>query len=144
MDELLRQLKQKTNSLQVLSMIFICSLAFLFFTSGFVFVGNTRDLIFYEIGWITFGFGLVILLVREQVRKDGESLFEEISDELQWDVKGQVMTGSSADLTRPNVNSRYALRRFAKTSDLPFGLSAMHYLALQALGMVLLAVSMRY
>ena len=70
--------------------------------------------------WTTFipSLGVLILaVVYETLRKRGNVLFEEISDELQWNVQG----GGAKPLAekRPDLNARLVLRTFARASDMP-------------------------
>jgi hypothetical protein len=54
----------------------------------------------------------------DTLRKRGDALFEEISDELQWNIRIE----SKQELTmaeRPELNARVALRSFARATDLP-------------------------
>lgn len=58
----------------------------------------------------------VLTIVRYEIlRKRGDALFEEISDELQWNIKRAVSTTEE----RPMLTARVALRSFARATDLP-------------------------
>jgi hypothetical protein len=61
----------------------------------------------------------VICIIRyESLRKRGDALFEEISDELQWNVRTESKANPHTS-DRPNLNARVALRSFARATDLP-------------------------
>lgn len=63
---------------------------------------------------------LALIVFRDSIRRVGESLFEEISDELQWFVAGQLSPSKNdSPPSRPPLEIRYALRRFARDTDLP-------------------------
>lgn len=69
--------------------------------------------------WIIFLFlTMIMIYFYESLRKKGEVLFEEVSDELEWDVKGNKI-GEERN-SRPEIDARVSLRSFAKTTDLPF------------------------
>jgi hypothetical protein len=51
------------------------------------------------------------------LRKRGDALFEEISDELQWNIRKNLAAPTTTD--RPELNARVALRSFARATDLP-------------------------
>lgn len=60
----------------------------------------------------------VMAIVRyDTLRKRGDALFEEISDELQWNVHQSVTETIARE--RPELNARVALRSFARATDLP-------------------------
>ncbi|HXQ72190.1 MAG TPA: hypothetical protein VN844_16965 [Pyrinomonadaceae bacterium] len=60
----------------------------------------------------------VVAIVRyETLRKRGDALFEEISDELQWNLRQNVTETIARE--RPELNARVALRSFARATDLP-------------------------
>lgn len=76
---------------------------------------------FLQIGQIGFAvFALANAVLYETLRKRGDAMFEEISDELQWNIRGAKSSGG-ADLVdeRPNLQARIILRTFARASDLP-------------------------
>lgn len=56
----------------------------------------------------------------ERLRKIGDVLFLEISDELQWNIRSKEMRSEeSAARERPKLDVRITLRSFARASDLP-------------------------
>ncbi|MGC2236757.1 MAG: hypothetical protein WA584_11385 [Pyrinomonadaceae bacterium] len=67
--------------------------------------------------WIPFLLVITAIYSYESKRKQGEVLFEEISDELEWHIKSDKTEAAS---TRPEINARVSLRSFFKTTDLPF------------------------
>jgi hypothetical protein len=60
---------------------------------------------------------LALLGVHEGLRKRGDALFQELSDELQWFVGRAQAQEVPAD--RPALTARVALRSFATAVDLP-------------------------
>ena len=68
-------------------------------------------------------FALLLSVVFEGRRKEGDVLFKEISDELQWYVrfqkKDKIDISPSTPEHRPDLQARLALRAFAQSSDLP-------------------------
>lgn len=69
---------------------------------------------------------LISVVVYESLRKQGDSLFEEVSDELQWNIRkaGRKTTaGADYEATvadeRPKLHTRIILRSFARATDLP-------------------------
>lgn len=68
-------------------------------------------------------FSLYLLTSFDRMRRRGDATFEELSDELQWHIRGHQKTvelGSerSASST-PNLEVRLAMRRFSAACDLP-------------------------
>src|SRR5207248_3149729 len=56
----------------------------------------------------------------ETIRKRGDILFKEISDELQWNVRfSDPDSPGTAPPRRPSFDARLTLRSFAQASDLP-------------------------
>ena len=75
---------------------------------------------FFYASLLTGGLGLILVMFYEMLRKQGESLFEEISDELEWHVEGVRVTDRASDVVeRPHLHARIILRSFARTTDLP-------------------------
>lgn len=65
--------------------------------------------------------GISSLVVFEKKKRRGEILFEEISDELHWDIGYQRTSKNNVIANeRPNLEIRLILRDFAKSSNLPF------------------------
>lgn len=117
----LRELTTKIRSLGLLTVLFtggsIASFTYLLATF------RRSSWIFPDPFWLLaiFAFSSIsALIVRDTMRKTGESLFEELSDEVQWFVlhdKGRDAKG--LDSARPPLEIRYELRRFARNTDLP-------------------------
>jgi hypothetical protein len=83
---------------------------------------------------------LLCAVVHEISRKQGDVLFEEISDEVQWRVRSQGHEKIAPE--RPLLDVRVTLRSFAHASDLPFipsRFGAAIYVAINIL--ILLSVS---
>lgn len=54
-------------------------------------------------------------------RKRGDALFEEVSDEMEWNIRGaRLSEGGTIARERPNIEVRATLRTFARASDMPF------------------------
>jgi hypothetical protein len=70
----------------------------------------------------TFAFlNIVILIGYERLHKRGDTLFDEISDELSWFTqpsRGQPSVGP-APVATPPIDVRVALRSFTRNADLP-------------------------
>lgn len=66
--------------------------------------------------------GLLASLAFELVRKRGEVLFEELSDEYQWHIQRNYMARSvdkePGPIAKPELDIRISLRDFAKNADL--------------------------
>jgi hypothetical protein len=60
---------------------------------------------------------LVAIVRYDTLRKRGDALFEEISDELQWNIRRNATETIARE--RPELNARVALRSFARATDLP-------------------------
>jgi hypothetical protein len=61
-----------------------------------------------------------LVVMCESWRKQGDALFEEISDELQWNVRGaRLLKDKPLVKERPELQARVVLRTFARASDLP-------------------------
>jgi hypothetical protein len=58
---------------------------------------------------------ILLLVIRDVLKRVGDSLFEEITDEIQW----SVIAGPKSDRTRPPLAVRYTLRTYSKASALP-------------------------
>ena len=61
---------------------------------------------------------LVLAVMHDQVRRAGDTLFEEISDEVQWH-RQKGADNTEVALERPLLEIRVALRRYSVASDLP-------------------------
>lgn len=63
---------------------------------------------------------IVSVTLHETNRKQGEAIFEEVSDELQWHVRylGEYDKAPSSN-SRPELRARVTLRSFTRTTDLP-------------------------
>lgn len=62
--------------------------------------------------------GLLIVLVFEQRRKEADALFEELSEDLHWQLRGDS-TKTSPIQEKPEFEARVILKQFSRTSDLP-------------------------
>lgn len=54
----------------------------------------------------------------ETFRREGDALFEEISDELEWDIRSRRISAKMPQ-EKPELAVRTVLRKFARASDLP-------------------------
>ncbi len=67
-----------------------------------------------------FAISAVVAVVRfEYWRKFGGVLFDEIADELQWDVRSQYANEEAVERKPPSLQFRIALREFARSTDVP-------------------------
>jgi len=65
-------------------------------------------------------FGMYTLIIYDRMRKKGDALFEEVSDELQWNILQSVKTEKVSDRSKkPTLKARVVLREFITTIDLP-------------------------
>lgn len=140
MDDLLEKLRSKTVLLRAFGLMASFGLALLVgllivitLSAGFSITSyREREASVYAVFSI-FLFEFLVLILRDQIRKDAESIYEEITDELQWSIQGQIGSESPSDLKRPHVQWRYALRAFAKNARLPLGLPTSSYLLLSVI-----------
>ncbi len=67
-----------------------------------------------------FVISLLAIVLYESLRRRGDAVFEEISDEIQWDVgyRDRETSEKQGDQSPPIV-ARVMLRNFARTTDLP-------------------------
>ncbi|MCF8070682.1 MAG: hypothetical protein K9M96_09380 [Deltaproteobacteria bacterium] len=72
----------------------------------------------FSIFFTFFCFGVTIYY--ENLRKRGEAIFEEISDELQWHIGYRdSLSNKEPSTKKPEFEIRVALRSFARTTDIP-------------------------
>jgi hypothetical protein len=120
----IRRLRRLTTNIRSLGLMTVISTggsiaSFTYLLATF----RRSSLIFPDPFYLLFIFAfasVAALIVRDTMRKTGESLFEELSDEVQWFVlheKYQLAKGVEA--VRPPLEIRYELRRFARNTDLP-------------------------
>jgi hypothetical protein len=114
--------KMQTLSAAALYLLAVCLMG-LFVTlimrsaSSQPFSTSWEDLVRY----LTLGsamYGLTALFLYDRRRRHGDVLFEELSNELQW----QAVSGSSipkAAESRPSIENRVTLRNYVQASDLP-------------------------
>jgi len=64
------------------------------------------------------------IVLFDMYRKDGDSLYEEISDELQWNIRSiSINEPKDNEITynrRPAMEYRLILRQFLRANDMPF------------------------
>lgn len=119
-----RRLQMLTNKIHALGLMAVFSTGFSI--ASFIFVMSTLS----ERSWqrseafiflIFFAFSsIAILIARDALRKTGESLFDELSDEVQWFVVHKAKSSAEGlGSVRPPLGVRYELRRFARNTDLP-------------------------
>lgn len=97
--------------------VYLFSRFSIFFT-GFR-TDNITLMLFVQV--ISVACALLFTVLHESRRKQGDTLFEEISDELQWNVRGAELLseGNAVAAERPALQTRLVLRTFARASDLP-------------------------
>lgn len=88
---------------------------FLTARSRYIYVEGGNSLVLTS---IVFTVGTVVILsLFEALRKRGDVIFQELSDELQWHVGRR--SGSEVPRERPLLDARVSLRAFSATSELP-------------------------
>jgi hypothetical protein len=68
---------------------------------------------------VCFSVNFLLLLLYDRFRKRGDAYFEEISDELQWDLKLSKKSDSNLERKRPDIEARVILREYINVTDLP-------------------------
>lgn len=63
---------------------------------------------------------IMAAIIIEFLRKRGNIIFNEISDELQWGLEESRSGGAEKSIERPSLDIRLSLKNFIKSSDLPF------------------------
>jgi hypothetical protein len=71
-----------------------------------------------QVGAVIVGVVLLAVAAFDTLRKRGDALFQEVSDELQWFV-GRKDVETSLPQSRPFLPARVALRSFANAAQLP-------------------------
>jgi hypothetical protein len=70
-------------------------------------------------GWVVLiGFDVLAALAFEALRKRGDAIFEELSDEFQWQLGSDKRRSAEIGLARPPIGLRITLRSFVAASDL--------------------------
>jgi hypothetical protein len=128
-----------TKQLRRLSFMIIMITLFNIFWSG---VASYILILRHQLEWqnVMLGFHaglllscLLLLWQYDNLRRVGDSLFEEISDELQWYILKKYSSPDSEDEVisqRPPINERVILRQYALTTKLPltnYGLGIINY-----------------
>lgn len=73
----------------------------------------------YFFSWaLLIGFNVLIALAFETLRKRGDAIFEELSDEFQWHLGGDKRRSAEIGPSRPPINLRVTLRSFLSAGDL--------------------------
>ena len=82
--------------------------------------GDFAQVLCTQVG-LALGIGALSLTVAcERLRRRGDVLFQEISDELQWDIRASTAdSGKGIASERPPLDARMILRTFARAGDLP-------------------------
>jgi hypothetical protein len=127
LDSGLRQLERISGRLRLLGLIIILLTALnygaLAFTMlGFALHGSASLVTFLLMYAVSSSIAVFItIFTYESQRKQGDTLFEEISDELQWHIR-QKHPGVQPVIPddRPSLSARVILRAFARSTDLPF------------------------
>ncbi len=137
LEESLRRLERLTRSLRVLGLLAFLSTVGCIGLSFFaalnsshsinflgILVGTLQDKKNYGVAFVVSlflgGLAFAIVVFHESLRRQGETLFEEISDELEWRVQETDHLGNQAIAEeRPDLRARIALRSFTRTTDLP-------------------------
>ena|SRR5437899_12235401 len=77
--------------------------------------------LFFVLPILTSVAAMALLAVRDHIRRQGDALFEEITDELHWDVRREYYSQSPGGdaSARPDLKVRLVLRRYAQSTDMP-------------------------
>lgn len=70
----------------------------------------------FVISSLLFLFLVLVIFLFEKEKRSGDAIFDEVVDEIKWDVKGESKEISDE---RPNLDTRIALRSFVKAEELP-------------------------
>jgi len=62
---------------------------------------------------------LIFLIFYDKMRRSGDAIYEEISDELQWDIKKYKKFEFNIEKNKPSLDARIILREYINTTDLP-------------------------
>jgi len=103
------------TSLNILGVLFMFELV----TNMFGFVADSVKSFMVFTGFAAL-MNLVVIILFENLRKEGDRLFEKISDELHWYLgyRKQKDNGTATN-ERPPLDARVILRAFARVADLP-------------------------
>lgn len=121
----LKRLTHITRAIERLSLIaflfLLAQIAFLIIEllalQGIIYI-NTLPIL--SISGIVSGCGVFTLFMHEKLRKNGDVIFNEVSDELQWQLERDHDTSSNrAETERPQLLIRIILRSFIRNTDLP-------------------------
>lgn len=125
LEESLVRLERLTKNLQVFGLlIFLLTLLnwFYLFTILFVsfFARRYSPTIIFFVPLALYTITLMSIFRYETSRKWGYTLFEEISDELEWYIQPETSKPlPSHPIERPALRARIVLRSFARNTDLP-------------------------
>ena len=113
--------------------------------------GNSFQLIIVSLGGVMIVMGLTALFAWEREKDRGSAIYEEVSDELEWDhrsLRGSFhQSDESAPERRPDLNIRLALREYLRNAKLPLVSAesgATFYLLTYGVCIIGLVVSVRY
>ncbi len=66
-----------------------------------------------------FAASFLLLIYYDRLRRRGDAIFEELSDELQWNLTRSFKSEAPRDTSRPDLEARVLLREYINTIDLP-------------------------
>jgi hypothetical protein len=116
----LRKFGRIVFSLTFINLISTCAVILFFVGLEKSSMSNADVLLFWRLPLFISGFSFLCLIVTtfffEKERRYGDTIFDEVVDELKWDI-----TGSSKQIAdeRPNLDTRVILRSFLKSEELP-------------------------
>jgi len=113
-------LKKATVQLRIIGFIIfsITSINILFLLLCLIEGKSTLEHWVYSIIALTFG-NFILTIYFEYLRKRGEAVFEEISDDLHWYIGYKKENSKENSEKKPGLEIRVLLRSFAKITDLP-------------------------
>lgn len=114
--------KLERNGHWLLRLTLLCLVASLFLVVSpiSIFAMSRRDVSAVFSFLLGLGFGVLLLVADyERQKRQGELLFQELSDELQWYVRFDEASHSGVAEHRPSLGVRLSLRKFASSADLP-------------------------
>lgn len=113
-------LEKATWQLRVIGIII------LFFTLTVLSVPLINIVRKYQINDLGFAFCVILTFINifltiffDYLRKKGETIFEEVSDELHWYIGYEKGNSQNTSEKKPEIKIRILLREFVKTTDLP-------------------------
>jgi len=138
-----QRLNLYNNTLMVLTLLLVF-LTGLFFSGGL----NPREANnLNAFVWIAYVMCLICIGMREKVTQQGQAIFEDLTDEVQWHLlkSTEKRVANEASIPqRPDLSIRTNLRQFVVASKLPFGFHAWALVVFQSLLVLGALLAYRY